>query len=132
MNFLPAQVQFNGDSPVLNAGAFALPLPAARAAALRAYDGKAVILGIRPENIFDREFPPSVGRETLLSAAVELPVELVEPTGSKSLVTLRAGESVLVAEIEAATKARETGQVAVVFDGGAAHLFDPASELAIV
>ena len=132
MNFVPAKVQLNNGSPILDAGAFKLPLPAARAEALRAYDGKTVILGLRPENIFDREFPPSTGRETLLSEAVELPVELVEPTGSKSLVTLRAGEHILVAEMEAATGAREAGQVSVIFDGGAAHLFDADSELAIV
>ena len=131
MNFMPATAQLNGGAPVLNAGAFKLPLPSARAASLQNYDGKSVIVGIRPENIFDREFPPSAGRETLLSEPVELPVELVEPTGSKSLVTLRAGETALVAEMEAATKARENGKVAVVFDGGAAHIFDAQSELAI-
>ena len=132
MNFFPATVHLDGPMPTLRAEAFALPLPAARAQALRAYDGKSVVVGLRPENIFDREFPPSTGRETLLSEPVELPVDLVEPTGSKSLVTLRAGANTLVAELEAATKARAAGQVAVVFDGSAAHLFDAGSELAIV
>ena len=130
MNFLPAIVKL-GAAPMLDAGAIQLPLPAKRAQSLQNYDGKSVIVGIRPENIFDREFPPSSGRETLLSEAIELPVDLVEPTGSKSLVTLRAGETVLVAEMEAATKARELSNISVVFDGGAAHVFDAQSELAI-
>ena len=130
MNFMPAKVQL-GATPMLDAGTIKLPIPAERAQSLQNYNGKSVIVGIRPENIFDREFPPSVGRETLLSEAVQLPVDLVEPTGSKSLVTLRAGENVLVAEIEAATKAREGGNVSVVFDGGAAHVFDAQSELAL-
>ena len=131
MNFMPATVKLNGGAPILATATFALPLPAARAQSLKSYDGKSVIVGIRPENIFDREFPPSAGRETLLSEPVQLSVDLVEPTGSKSLVTLRAGENVLVAELEAATKARESGNVSVVFDGGAAHVFDAQSELAI-
>ena len=131
MNFMTATVRLNGGTPMLDAGAIRLPLPATRAASLQNYDGKSVIVGIRPENIFDREFPPSSGRETLLSEPVQLPVDLVEPTGSKSLVTLRAGETALVAELEAATKAREGGAVSVVFDGGAAHVFDAQSELAI-
>ncbi len=130
MNFMSAKVQL-GVAPILDAGLIKLPIPAARAQSLKAYDGKTVIVGIRPENIFDREFPPSSGRETLLSEAVELSVDLVEPTGSKSLVTLRAGENVLVAEVEATTKAREGGNVSVVFDGGATHIFDAHSELAI-
>ena len=131
MNFMPATVKLNGGAPMLDAGTIQLPIPAARAQSLQNYDGKTVIVGIRPENIFDREFPPSAGRETLLSEPVQMPVDLVEPTGSKSLVTLRAGENVLVAELEAATKARESGNVSVVFDGGAAHVFDAQSELAI-
>ncbi len=130
MNFMLAKVQL-GATPMLDAGTIKLPIPAERAQSLQNYNGKSVIVGIRPENIFDREFPPSVGRETLLSEAVQLPVDLVEPTGSKSLVTLRAGENVLVAEMEAATKARESGNVSVVFDGGAAHVFDAQSELAL-
>ena len=132
MNFFPATVPLNAGAPTLDAGLFALPLTAERAQSLKKYAGQSVIVGLRPENIFDREFPPSTGRQTLLSEPVTLPVDLVEPTGSKSLVTLRAGENVLVAEMEAATRARETENVAVVFDGGAAHVFDAQTELAIV
>ena len=131
MNFLPVQVGFDGPTPVLDAGAFHLPLPAKRAAALRNYAGRELTLGVRPENIFARDYPPSAGRETLLSAPVNLPVELVEPTGATSLVSLRAGQNNLVADLEAATGAREGQTIGVTFDGAAAHLFDPQTELAI-
>ncbi len=131
MNFLPAKLSLKSGGPILETGAFQLKLPENRAASLKNYENREVMLGIRPENIFDRHFPPSSGRESLLSHPISLPVELVEPTGSKSLVSLRAGEVALVAEIDAATTAREGGSVEVVFDGAAAHLFDRESELAI-
>ena len=131
MNFLPVTVNFVGERAVLDAGAFHLPLPPARAEALRDYVGRELTLGVRPEDIFERSYPPSAGRATLLSEPVNLPVELVEPTGATSLVSLRAGQNSLVADIETASNVREGDTIGVSFDAAAAHLFDPRTELAL-
>src|SRR4051812_12163850 len=51
--------------------------------------GRAVVLGIRPENI-TRYDPERRGRREL--GLLEAPVEVVEPTGAETMVVLRVGE----------------------------------------
>lgn len=51
--------------------------------------------------------------------------------GSTSVVYLRAGGH-LIAQLDAATKAREGGTIDVVIDTAASHIFDAETERAVV
>jgi multiple sugar transport system ATP-binding protein len=114
--------------------------------ALLAYEGKDVILGIRPEDLEDAAFAPGADsehtlvtvttlRETLGSEVlVHFPLaepaqdatdagELIEPLGDAS--------SIFVARIHPETTAREGEPLTLVVDTRRLHFFEPESGLAI-
>ncbi|MBW3635025.1 MAG: sn-glycerol-3-phosphate ABC transporter ATP-binding protein UgpC [Armatimonadetes bacterium] len=131
MNFVPAQMELEaGSRPVVDAESFRVSLPQERGAALASYAGKNVVFGIRPEDIHDRELTPPSAADT--GNVVTMQVEVVEPMGSTSVVYLRAGQHSLIAQLDAATKAREGGTLDVVIDTAASHIFDAQSERAVV
>ena len=57
MNFLDAVCKVNGDKVTLQVGPHAIQLPPAKAKKLISggYDGKTVVLGIRPEDVNDSQ-----------------------------------------------------------------------------
>jgi multiple sugar transport system ATP-binding protein len=128
MNIIPAQLKQSGAGLIVDAGAFQVALPAERTAALANYVGKPVILGIRPENIHaTSEVPSGLSH----GSAARLPVEVVEPMGSTSIVYLRTGATSLMAELSGSTPVKEGENLDVVIDASTAHLFDAETEQAI-
>jgi multiple sugar transport system ATP-binding protein len=88
-------------------------------AAATAQAGKAVILGVRPEDV--HEVAPG-------GAAVPARVEIVEPLGAETLLHLSTGATSFIARVRP-TNALTRGAVAhFAFDLAKAHLFDPATE----
>ena len=57
MNFLDAKVKVNGNDVTLTVGKYNMKLPASKAKAVidGGYDGKTVVMGIRPENVHDSQ-----------------------------------------------------------------------------
>ncbi len=51
MNFFDAVCHVKGNDVTLQIGNSVFPVPASKAASLKAYDGKTVVLGIRPEDV---------------------------------------------------------------------------------
>ena len=80
-----------------------------------------VIAGLRPEAV--RLVPPGEG------AAAE--VNLVEPLGSETLVTLGAGSVVIVARVEGTTPVKLGDRVGVSVASDAVHWFDAVRETRI-
>jgi len=113
--------------------------------AIRAYEGRDVILGIRPEDLEDAalasEAPPertldtvcslreALGSEVLIhfpattAAAVADASDLVEPLGDTN--------AIFVARLSPQTAAREGDRLRLVVDTRRLHFFDPASGLAV-
>jgi multiple sugar transport system ATP-binding protein len=130
MNFLTnAKVSKNGAGPVIDTGAFKMHLPEGKSEILRDYIGKEVVLGIRPQDIHDKNFAPAhlVGQEPIRMA-----VDVIEPMGAVSTVFLNVGQQSLVAEMEAESRAKEGAPIDVVIDPEAAHLFDRETEKTII
>jgi multiple sugar transport system ATP-binding protein len=83
MNFLSAQIQIQDGSVVARIGDFAVTPDPAIMDSLRPFDGNAVWLGIRAENM-----------EALLEPAddaLKVMVDVVEPLGSQNLLTITVG-----------------------------------------
>src|SRR3990172_1602841 len=59
MNFFPVALTGSGEEMVIDAQAFQIRLPAARAARLSSFTGTEAIMGIRPEDIYDTGFEPA-------------------------------------------------------------------------
>jgi multiple sugar transport system ATP-binding protein len=131
MNFFPgAKVTMDGETPVVDATDFKVRLPLTRAAALAAYVGREVVLGIRPQSIFPASVaPPAVQQQ---GNRVRTTVEVIEPTGAVSTLFLQAGTHSLVAEVDAEANPTEGEALDVYLDGGALHLFDATTEQAII
>ncbi len=131
MNFLyEAQVVKNGAAPLLDTGEFKIHLSPERAASLAPYTGKTVVLGLRPQDIHDKNLAPQNVRNQ--ENAVRMTVDVIEPMGAVSTVFLNSGRQSLVAEVDAETSAKEGAPLDVLLDAESAHLFDKDTELAIV
>lgn len=130
MNFIhEAQVVKNGAAPLLDTGEFKIHLPESKAAALRDYIGRTVVLGLRPQDIHDRAIAPANLRD---QAPVRMSVDVIEPMGAVSTLFLNSGRQSLIAEVDADSHAKEGAPLDVVIDSSAAHVFDKETERAIV
>jgi multiple sugar transport system ATP-binding protein len=116
MNFVRATVR--GDR--LQAAAFSIPLPEGR----RTTDGQAVMVGIRPENLFA---DPSEARRA--TAPVSAVVDIVEPIGHQAIVHSRAGEDYLVASFDSHNTPRVGQTIDLHVEVDAIHLFDAGTEV---
>ncbi|MGE5591675.1 MAG: ABC transporter ATP-binding protein [Bacillota bacterium] len=123
MNFLRCTVQ--GEQLV--GEGFSLPVPADRVNAVKAYNGKEVILGIRPEDISDA---PS-DLERWGKGVVSSQVDVVEPLGSEVYLHLNLGGHDVTARVAPDTWARHGQDIRVAMNLEKLHLFDTETELAI-
>ena len=100
--------------------------------ALQAYEGRDVVVGIRPEDIEDEAFAAGAGDESTIVSLCRLR----EALGSEVLVHFPVaagdeGELVFVARIHPETAAREGERLRLVVDTRRLHFFDPESGRAI-
>jgi multiple sugar transport system ATP-binding protein len=113
----PAMARPNGG------GTTVLKLPAERAASAGS-PGRRVILGLRPEHLTHHD-PTRTRREVGL---IEAPVEVVEPTGSETIVIVRLGEREVTARFEPDQAPAVGDKVTLAVDMAKVCLFDPQSE----
>jgi multiple sugar transport system ATP-binding protein len=78
MNFLDAVVEKKGADTFLKVADFEIKLPADKAEAVKDYDGKTVVMGIRPEHLLDGR-----GKEAE-QCVVKAPVEVRELLGAEA------------------------------------------------
>ncbi len=127
MNFIPSKLESEGGKLFLNAGAFKLPIPAAHPAA--AMVGKEVILGIRPEAIFDAKMTNPI--PTTPENTITATVDVMEPLGHEYIVYLRAGEHNFLSSIDSGSKLKEGEESQFTVNLDALHIFDKDSKQAI-
>jgi multiple sugar transport system ATP-binding protein len=148
MNMVNARVTSAGGRLIVSFGENSLAVDDALVAerpGLRAYDGRDVVLGIRPEDLEDAalagEAPPertldtvcslreALGSEVLIhfpattAAAVAEADELVEALGDAN--------AIFIARLSPQTTAREGDRLRLVVDTRRLHFFDPVSGLAV-
>ena len=120
MNFMDALIE-NGRAHVEGVS---FPLDDETVRLLRAYDGKNVVIGIRPEHIYGDDFAPAVAKKLTLQAQIQV----VENLGAENLLYFRVGERIVSARVNPETEARIGQLKTFVLDGGKLHFFDPATE----
>jgi multiple sugar transport system ATP-binding protein len=124
MNFVGARVHGTGDGLSVSAEGLTLPVPKERAAALAAYEGKPVVLGIRPD---DFSADVSVGEKGVLKADVLL----AQPVGNQIYLDLTVGPHHLIAAVDAQTRIKSHQEIPLKPRLENLHFFDPVSEKAI-
>ena len=133
MNFLDGQiVEEHGDRWFRESGGeggIQFALAGAHVGPLKSLEGRALTLGIRPEDV-TQATRPGEGRAW---RPFEATVEIVEPMGAETVVYLTTGRHALTARVEGTVKLPEPGQrFKLYLDAGRAHYFDRASEARIV
>jgi multiple sugar transport system ATP-binding protein len=130
MNLLSGRLSAQDARPVVHFAAGIVGLPMRTAAALDRYAGRDVIVGIRPEDLYESTSAGGPQEVTRLPARVIV----VEPLGAETLlvVALDASNDELIARIGRDTALRSGDRVDIALDTAAIHLFDSVTTKAIV
>jgi len=123
MNFVDATVEVAGDSVALAFADSKVELPAEKAAKVKEYAGKTVVLGIRPEAITD-----AVDGAKDVVATEVTGYELL---GSEVLLYFTVAGVQFTAKVDSSTTARYGDKIQVAFDATKIHVFDKETEQTI-
>lgn len=126
MNFMDARIE-NGKAHVEGA---VFELNEAMIRALKPYEGKDVVMGVRPEHIYDEDYAGKMGVSKVNS--MQTSVQVIENLGAESLLYFRIGARMVTARVNPETEVRIGQMKNFVFDSGKMHFFDPATEERIV
>jgi len=124
MNFFDATLKGDGDALTVDTGVFEIKVPPKLATPYKAHVGKEVILGIRPEDIHDRDFTPPNITPTDLTASVEV----VEQMGNEMIIYLEKGGKSFIARTDPRTNATIGGELGLVMNMDNMHIFDRTTE----
>ncbi len=124
MNFMDVTVKKDGDVTYADEGSFKLKLSDAQAKLLKKYEGKKVVLGIRPEDLQYSE--KAVDGETVNGT-----LSVVEPLGAETHVFLNAKTCQITGIINPAVRVKVGDKVSLVPDMSKAKFFDAETELTI-
>jgi multiple sugar transport system ATP-binding protein len=126
MNFFKAKLVKDGGHMFVQGGAFRVPITLDRKS-YQNYVDKPVVMGIRPEDIYNPAFvPPGIH-----VAPVDAKVDVTELMGNEISLYLLAGQDNIVARVDPRTDFRMGDKVQVAFNMDKVHLFDPDTEKAI-
>lgn len=95
---------------------------------LKAYENRAIIYGIRPEDIYDARFDSMAE----VPQSFEVECDIVEPLGNEYHLQLKAGPIDLTARFDPKELPKVGQKLAVSVDMAKAHFFDPESELSLI
>ena len=124
----PAINQFKGkiikdkSDLYFNNGDFKVKIP--DVAHLKKYIGKEVIMGIRPEDIYDSAFDQMAE----FPQKIEALCEVVEPMGNEFIVFLATEKSKITARFDPKKYPEIDAKLTITFDMKKAHFFDTETE----
>lgn len=130
MNFFNAKVVESEGKLIIDTTSFRIPATPDREHLLRAYVGKDVILGVRPEDIHHPNYQPA----DIQSATIEAIVDVIELMGNEKIVYLSfddSSQSSFLARMDPRSDVHLGGKTGAVINLGNVHLFDAATEVVI-
>lgn len=127
MNFMEGMIIKIGGKFYFDEGAFKVKIVDEMFAKISHYEGKRVIFGIRPQDIYDKLFVSDAPPENIVTATVEV----VEPMGSEVYVYLNSGKNSFVARMGGHNRPQINSDMDLVFDMSRVHFFDIQTEVTI-
>jgi len=127
MNFIDCTLVEEGERLSLDAKEFKISLTDKTFPELRSYIGAEVIMGIRPEDVYESRS----ARGTTQDNTVKMTLDLIEPVGPFLLLHLRAGRIPFVATVKQ-TRAKVGQEVIMELDLSKIHVFDKKTNKAII
>lgn len=124
INLVPAKIVSSGAAiaAVLDTGE-SFVLPTSKIGALKSYEGKRISLGVRPQH-FSR-----IGEQGLrdYAAAYSAIAELIQPTGTRTYVTVKLGGVEAIAELQAHDVQKQGEKLDLTIDLNRALIIDPSN-----
>jgi multiple sugar transport system ATP-binding protein len=127
MNFFEMQLNRSRDEFYAQSETIQLRLPLDRHTALKDYIGKSIVVGLRPEDIYDAAYA-SPG---IRSATFEAQVDVTELMGNEIFLYLLSGAHSFVARVDPRSRARVGNTVALTINLDKLYFFDKETERAI-
>ena len=129
MNFIDAVCKVEGERVTLNFEKTSVVLPPAKAKKLidGGYNGKTVVMGIRPEDIGDSQIEIEAHKD----AVFETDVTGYELLGSEVLLYFNVAGTAMTAKVDSRTTARMGDHITLAIDPEKIHVFDKETELTI-
>ncbi len=130
MNFINVTVNCKPDGTYLTNGDFSVKLPDGKGkkAEVQAYNGKEVLMGIRPEDLYDDE--------AFISAApdctTEVDITLTEMMGAETYLYFQIDGVDFTARVNPRTTTRHGDHIKIAIDANKIHLFDKDTENVII
>jgi multiple sugar transport system ATP-binding protein len=128
MNFFQGSLQSENGQLFFQSELFRINLTGTDMKKLKDYSGKEIILGVRPENIFDSTL--ATGRK--LSNPQEIVVDVVEPIGNEIFVYFKGAEQSYCMRMSPEKLHRVGDKIQIGFELEKLHFFDHKSEMRIV
>jgi multiple sugar transport system ATP-binding protein len=120
MNFMEGSLLSRSTGLFFNEDNFQVKLPEEMSGKLQPYVGKPLVLGLRPEDIYDKVYASNASPDNTITATVEV----VEPMGSEAYLYLTTGKSPFIARVDTHDQVDVNQDIELVFDMSKAHLFD--------
>ena len=127
MNFFQSKFRRDDGKVYVDAGSFSVQVPDERVQTFGPYDGKEILLGMRPEDIHNPAFtPPGIKTQP-----VQGKVEVTELMGNEVLAYCSWGEHSFVARVDPRSRYHYGDTINLDFDMNNMHVFDRETEKAI-
>ena len=129
MNFMDAKCTVKGDDVTLTVGAHVLKVPASKKKPLieGGYNGKTVVLGIRPEDVHDSEAFISNSPDSI----IESQIKVYELLGAEVFLYFDVEGTQMTARVNPRTTLRTGDKAVFALDMEKIHVFDKETELTI-
>ena len=129
MNFMDAKCAVNGEDVTLTVGKHVLKVPASKKKALieGGYDGKTVVLGIRPEDVHDSQAFINNSADSV----IESTIKVYELLGAEVFLYFDIEGTQMTARVNPRTTLRTGDHAVFALDMEKIHLFDKDTELTI-
>ena len=129
MNFIDSVLEKRADGYYVKFASYAIKIPDGKLVqGLENYDGKEVVLGIRPENIHDEEAFLNLSPDS----CIDMEVEVSEFMGSERYLYLDFEGKKFTARVNPRSTATPDSVIKVAFDLNKMHLFDKETEKTII
>ena len=126
MNFINVTVDCKEDGTYLRNGDFSVKLPdgKGRKEEVQAYNGKEVVMGIRPEDMYDDEAFISAVPDSV----VDVDIALTEMMGAETFLYFQLAGIDMTARVNPRTTAKHGDRIKIALDTNKIHLFDKDTE----
>jgi multiple sugar transport system ATP-binding protein len=128
INFMNGKIVKKDAKYFFNEGKFQVRLVDSMGPRAAAYAGRAIIMGVRSEDIYDKLFASEASQENTVRATCEV----VEPLGSEVFLYLNSGRHSFIARVGAHDRPEINRDMDLVFDMSKVHFFDPETEETII